>query len=202
MLRVSPITLQEDRRCRRARARLLTNRNRRSRQWSRNFGIWNHPSQGVIMSDQRRTAEGPRVAVTEMSGLLYCETQTALRFKHGKRVSPASARASARGDREHDRHDHNARRFHRRSMETSDRRCFVATAVYGPDSWQVGQLRQFRDAVLLPHEAGRAIVAGYYRVSPTIARWLERSPRARRLLRRLLDRMVTRLIRARRLPHE
>ena len=125
-----------------------------------------------------------------MTGLLYCETQTVLRFKHGKRVSVANARASARGDRAHDQQDHDARRYHRQPREVSDRRCFVATAVYGGDSWQVDCLRQFRDRVLLPRRWGRVMVGGYYRISPAVAQLMDRWPWARRWVRRGLDRII------------
>ena len=145
------------------------------------------------MTNRHRSKHRPRVGVTEMTSLLFCETQTALRFKHGKRVSPASTRASARGDREHERHDRNVRRYHRRPMAKSDRRCFIATAVYGSDSWQVDVLRGYRDSVLLGNRYGCWVVRMYYRLSPGVARGLDRSPLGRHLARRVLDRIVVRV---------
>jgi hypothetical protein len=73
--------------------------------------------------------------------------------------------------------------------------CFIATACYGcPDSPEVVKLRAFRDEVLLSGSCGRSLVAIYYRLSPPIASWLQRRPRAAILLRKwLLDKIVHRI---------
>ncbi len=72
--------------------------------------------------------------------------------------------------------------------------CFIATAVYEDAfSPEVMALRKFRDQVLMPTTAGRLFVAFYYFVSPPLARWLKKHERARRPIRWLLDRIVTRV---------
>lgn len=62
--------------------------------------------------------------------------------------------------------------------------CFVATAVYSSyDAPEVLILRKFRDQILFSSIIGRAFVSSYYLTSPPIARWFEKSPRARIIVR-------------------
>ena len=141
----------------------------------------------------RRSSDRPRVAVGDMTRLLYCETQSQLRFKYGKRTGSDNARASARSVREHDAHDRNTRRYHQQPA-VSDPRCFVATAVYGCEAWQLSVFRAFRDTVLLRGRAGRRMVQFYYWASPPIARAIGRVPWCRRIVRRGLDRVAIHLL--------
>ena len=72
-----------------------------------------------------------------------------------------------------------------RSPIRKDRRCFIATAAMGSElAPEVVTLRAFRDDVLMPTAAGRALVGGYYRLSPPAARWISRHPTARAWVRR------------------
>ncbi len=50
--------------------------------------------------------------------------------------------------------------------------CFIATVVYGENSWQVTVLRRFRDECLLTNTIGRMFVKLYYATSPPIADFL------------------------------
>ncbi len=69
--------------------------------------------------------------------------------------------------------------------------CFIATAAYGSYlDPHVAALRRFRDRFLLPYPAGRALVAFYYRHSPTPANFISRHDGLRLLTRWLLTPLV------------
>ncbi|MFQ5989452.1 MAG: FG-GAP-like repeat-containing protein, partial [Candidatus Methylomirabilales bacterium] len=62
--------------------------------------------------------------------------------------------------------------------------CFIATAAFGsPLAPQVQLLRAFRDLYLLPHPAGEAFVALYYRLSPPLAEQIAESEILRAIVR-------------------
>ena len=59
--------------------------------------------------------------------------------------------------------------------------CFVASAVWSIDSWQVASLRAFRDRDLVRTTAGRRFTKWYYRAGPGIADGVRRSEVLRRI---------------------
>lgn len=66
-------------------------------------------------------------------------------------------------------------------------RCFVATAAFeGQRTETVDTLCRFRDQRLKQSAFGRGLVYTYYRVSPSIATWLDRHPRLKPATRKLL----------------
>ncbi|MDR1314496.1 MAG: hypothetical protein LBQ12_12600 [Deltaproteobacteria bacterium] len=76
-------------------------------------------------------------------------------------------------------------------MGAKDRRCFVATEIYGdPGAPEVVALRRFRDNSLMASRAGRALVRAYYALGPAIAGRLAKAPRLKRLARRALDALL------------
>ena len=64
--------------------------------------------------------------------------------------------------------------------------CFIATAAAGPDAPEVAALRAWRDGWLRPRPGGGLAIGLYERVSPPLARRIERSGVARAAVRRLL----------------
>ncbi|WP_404302465.1 CFI-box-CTERM domain-containing protein [Alicycliphilus denitrificans] len=119
---------------------------------------------------KRRKRPGDEVSATELAEMGFCEKRVQLAYIYGEQVTPEQRQAMVRG-----------RAVHQRYLEeglaaTSDRRCFVATFVFGPDAQETQVLRAYRDAVLLRQRWGRGLVAAYYRVAPTGCRIMERSP--------------------------
>lgn len=131
------------------------------------------------------------VGVSDLAQLARCEAQMLLDRQHGKERPPERERLAAAGEAEHARHDRLAQHYQgppRRA--TRDRRCFVASALYGETAWQTEALRVWRDTVLQSTVGGRGLIALYYRCSPPLARSLAHHPRLAGCLRGLLDRLI------------
>ncbi len=76
-----------------------------------------------------------------------------------------------------------------------DKKCFVATGVYGScETPEVRALRSFRDQHLLNHSLGRIFVRAYYRLSPAAADFIAQRESLKRMVKnRLLDPLVRRI---------
>jgi len=129
------------------------------------------------------------VSATELATLGKCERLAVLEARYGSRPSVRTRQARQRGDREHLRHHREALAFGR-TPATPDRRCFIASAVYGPDAWQTNYLRTWRDRHLMPTWWGRLMIGAYYALSPALVRRLPHWPRLRRLVQAMLDRGI------------
>lgn len=129
---------------------------------------------------KRRKRPGDEVSATELAEMGFCEKRVLLAHIYGKHTTPEQYKTMARGQAAHQRY------LEEGLAATSDRRCFVATFVFGPDARETQVLRAYRDAVLLRQRWGKALVTAYYRIAPTGCRLMERSPAmvvgARRML--------------------
>ena len=69
--------------------------------------------------------------------------------------------------------------------------CFIATAAYGtPMAEEIQVLRDFRDAYLVTHPAGKAFVDLYYNVSPPMATFINERPGLKPVVRAGLSPVV------------
>lgn len=69
--------------------------------------------------------------------------------------------------------------------------CFIATAAYGtPMAEEIQVLRDFRDAYLVTHPAGKAFVDLYYTLSPPMARFINEHPALKPVVRAGLSPVV------------
>lgn len=127
--------------------------------------------------------------MTDLAALAACERQAAFDHRLGRKRSRAWRRRAEEGENEH-------RRYSRRlavEKSMSDPRCFIASAVFGPDANETNALRAWRDLNLLDTAFGRAFVASYYFVSPPIAAVLSRARALRAAARFLLRAFIVRI---------
>lgn len=76
-----------------------------------------------------------------------------------------------------------------KAIKTSQ--CFIATAAYGhPLAEEIHALRSWRDNSLAHGVMGKGFVAFYYRISPPVAKLVEKSPKARAVCRWIISKML------------
>jgi hypothetical protein len=131
------------------------------------------------------------VAISSLADVAVCERRIYLRSKLGKKISQDRALRMIRGTAVHKR----AEKQSHPSERTRDRRCFVATAIYGGDGQETNLLRRFRDQSLMPNAAGRLLVAAYYKLSPKVVQLGSRFPFILVICRAGLDKFVAYLTR-------
>lgn len=134
-----------------------------------------------------------RVTATVLAEMGFCEQACLMRARHGAVETAASAEAKRAGTNEHQRFHEQVSAQHNRSRTGTDRRCFIASAVYGQDDPRTDQLRQFRDRALMPHRSGRFLVRLYYRVSPSMVDAMAKRFWLRQGTRRILDQLRRRI---------
>jgi hypothetical protein len=126
------------------------------------------------MGVRRRRKQCERfVSAKDLAEMGFCEKRVLLAHLHGQRLTPEQQRDAERGRRAHER-------YYREGLVAAsaagDRRCFVATRVFGDGAWQTFVLRRYRDDVLLRRRLGRWLVASYYHLAPLVCRVLDRLP--------------------------
>lgn len=129
---------------------------------------------------KRRKRPGDEVSAKELAEMGFCEKRVQFAYLYGEQATPEQRQAMARGPVAHQRY------LEEGLAATDDRRCFVATFVFGPDARKTQVLRAYRDAVLLRWRWRRGLVAAYYRVAPMGCRVMDRSPATVAGVRRLL----------------
>jgi hypothetical protein len=126
-----------------------------------------------------------RILASDLGKLAYCEQKLRFDSVYGDRAPERVRKLRDSGTAAHSRFETEGR--------GGDRRCFVATCIYGSDAIETNALRSFRDRTLLPSPAGRFLVAIYYSVSPHLVPILERFPGLAAGVRKLLNAIVRRL---------
>lgn len=144
---------------------------------------------------------------SDLAALVKCELELVW-TKDGKRPTAEvreRQRASEVGEVLHRQAQVSMETFHNRarprvpegaSPPGRDKRCFVASAVYGGSAPETDELRAWRDRELVGRPAGSWAVRVYYSLSPPLVRCMDRVPVMRPLARSVLD-VVRWLIRRR-----
>lgn len=108
-----------------------------------------------------------QASATELAKMGKCERQVYLDHHHDEDTS-LTATFIKRGNHEHEEFN--------RQLSGKDKRCFIATAVFGIDAMETNILRQIRDIYLIPYNFGRKITSLYYNISPYIVILIEKYP--------------------------
>ena len=124
-------------------------------------------------------------SITDIVAVVYCEQKAVFDRQQGRQPPREVAAKAAAGQVEHWRFQ-----IEGQTQRAMDRRCYIASAVYGAEAEQTDCLRQWRDAVLMPSRVGRWGVWCYYRLSPWLVRGLGGSRLCRAVARRVLDSVV------------
>lgn len=135
------------------------------------------------------------ISASDLAQCCVCEQQVVFDRTCGKKRTSERVRSAKAGIAAHA--DMNAQaQLAYRGAETSqpDRRCFIASALYGPDGPKTQALRSYRDRKLAPFALGRLFIAFYYRSSPPIAAALCRSPRLAAVARFIVNGILRMLI--------
>lgn len=95
--------------------------------------------------------------VSQLVDFAKCEKLAILKRTKREVLNHARQEAVDRGTQAHARFEKQA---------TVDGRCFVSSFAFGPNSIETGNLRVYRDNVMLQSKWGSVLVQVYYRVSP------------------------------------
>jgi hypothetical protein len=78
-----------------------------------------------------------------------------------------------------------------KTISTASDGCYIATMAYGNyDHPQVMELRNFRDQFLSKSMLGRSFIRFYYKYSPILVEKLRDKPKANKVIRTLLDKLI------------
>lgn len=122
------------------------------------------------------------ISASDVGRSEFCPNSVALKYA-GAKPSQRALAAQDRGNLKHEQ-------FNRQI--STDKRCYVASYLYGVEDPRTETLRQFRDNTLQCSPGGRILIAFYYWLSPVVIKISKRASWIDRLLRRIVDRLVLR----------
>lgn len=127
-------------------------------------------------------------AITDIVEAVYCEQKLVFDRTKG-RAAPLHVQIKAKvGTIEHYRFEAEGH-----ARQAIDRRCYIATHIFGPDAPETDACRLWRDRVLSRSPFGRSIIRAYYLVSPVLVAVFGKSNSANKLARKLLHHFLRRV---------
>ena len=143
--------------------------------------------------NKSQTSSETTIAASQLADMGFCETKVFLKSTLGDRDTEQSAKLRGEGKAKHQAIHEAAVQHHNRRPSPVDKRCFIATAVYGVNDPRTDQLRRFRDERLMGTSAGRKLVGLYYWISPSIADFITEATWLRPIVERMLDAIRSRI---------
>ena len=127
----------------------------------------------------KRRAKKVWVSASDVGRAAFCPHYLELKNRCLK-PSPKAVSSRIRGNKNHDELNRMAQ----------DKRCYIASYLYGVDDNRTNSLRSFRDQNLLSNRPGTALVAVYYKLSPSLVAISIRYPVVAQLLRLCVNTIV------------
>lgn len=121
-------------------------------------------------------------SISEIVATTYCEQQIVFDRQYGPARSKDVQRKATSGRKEHKHFENEGK-----AKQAFDRRCFIASAIYGANASETVHLRQWRDTVLMPTPLGRLLVQAYYTISPPLVPLLLQHNRLRAIVQAALN---------------
>ena len=122
------------------------------------------------------------VSTSDVGRASYCPHYLELK-RSGARPSQQAILAREKGEIKHEA----------LNRQAEDKRCYVASHLYGIDDQRTGILRSYRDRSLANHLIGRVFIRLYYSMSPSLVVISIKVPAISKALRSIVDLIVARL---------
>jgi len=122
------------------------------------------------------------VSASDVGRASYCPHYLELKNK-GAKPSAEAIVARVKGEESHEQ----------LNKDANDRRCYIASHLYGIDDPRTNLLRDFRDSCLLEYFLGRAFISIYYLISPTLVSVSRRITLLDIVLRGIVDFLVRKI---------
>ncbi len=118
-----------------------------------------------------------RISVTHLINITKCEKQTMLDMVYKPKLDKEIKNRQKMGIKDHKKFENLNNKYAgdtskviEQMNKTNDKRCYIATAIFGAYSEETLLLREWRDNTLRRTLLGRLFIKYYYRISPLLLR--------------------------------